>query len=279
MADEVKEEVIETPEEEKEVEEVDKSFDEILETPEEEEEVVEEVEEPEEVVEEEETPIKDVVKEALEEVKKDAEAKADATKERVLEAVGVSDVEKKDAEEAGFKFAWEERGEDRPASWKEQSEETIKLWEHMKTQQDTQLAEDQKKSMEEAEAKNTQINSEWDSQLDYLVEEGIIPSVDSSIQEKLSKGKVLSKEEREDPGLKARAEIFETMYVVAQQREAEQKPPIADAIHIYSRYIAKKDKKPAGHSAPVSGGRKAVVTPEEDMSYEELKKASFEDLI
>ena len=118
-----------------------------------------------------------------------------------------------------------------------------------------------------------------DRQLKPLVEEGIIPSVDSSIQEKLSKGKVLSKEEREDPGLKARAEIFETMYVVAQQREAEQKPPIADAIHIYSRYIAKKDKKPAGHSAPVSGGRKAVVTPEEDMSYEELKKASFEDLI
>jgi hypothetical protein len=197
----------------------------------------------------------------------------------ILKTLGMSKEEKKEVEESGFKFAWEQRGEEAPASWKEQAAETIRLWEFQKQEQDTKLKEEQRQSIASEQARQATINAEWDAQLDYLRQEGLLPKIDPKIATKLKEGKLLTLEERNDPGLKAQVGIFETMYEVAREREAQGLQPIADAVHIYNRYYIPKQKDLPGKKAPVSGGTIPVSGKEEEVPYDELHNKDFFDLI
>lgn len=216
------------------------------------------------------------LEEITEEIKKQTkeEVKAD-----ILKTLGMSKEEKKEVEDSGFKFAWEQRGEEAPASWKEQAAETIRLWEFQKQEQDTKLKEGQRQSMATEQARQATINAEWDAQLDYLRQEGLLPKIDPKIVTKLKEGKLLSLEERNDPGLKAQVGIFETMYEVAREREAQGLQPIADAVHIYSRYFVPKQKDLPGKKAPVSGGTTPISSGEEDINYQDLHNQDFLDLL
>lgn len=287
--------IIETPEEEKEEESVEgKSFDDIIaeeppkepqeETKEEpEEESKEDPKEDDVPQEEEEKPVEPTTEPPevepevpLVEIKDEIVKKTkEEVKEDILKAIGITEEEKQEAEDKGFKFAWEERGEEAPATWRENAEETTRFQTWQKEQQDIVLAEEEKKKLADTQERQTVINAEWDTQLDYLRSEGHLPEIDLKIKTKLKEGKVLSAQERQDTGLQAQVKLFESMFEVAQQREAEGLPPITDAVHIYSRYY-KKDKQPTGtqgKKAPVSGGSTPISQKQEEETYEEIHKA------
>lgn len=217
-----------------------------------------------------EIPLEDVVEEVKNKTREEY-------KEEILKSLNITKEDKKDAEDAGFKFPWEKRGEDRPATWKEQSEGTYEYLKFKEAEEAKIKQESDRKSAEDNEKRLESLNKEWDSQIDYLRKEGHIPDVSPIIKEKLSKGESLSEEDKKDPGIVASAEIFETMYKVSGDREKKGLSPISDVIHIYNRFY--KKNKPAGSTAPVSGGKKPIEVEGEEVPYERLHKSSFEDLV
>jgi len=222
-------------------------------------------------VEEAEIPLEEITAEVVKKTKE--EVKAD-----ILKAIGMTEEEKKAVEELGYKTPWEKRGEDAPKTWPEVIEAAAEYQAFKKEQQEEELSEKQKQEMVAVKERETTINAEWDSQLDYLRSEGLIPQIDEKIQKKLKEGKTLTVQERSDPGLQAQAGIFEAMYNVAQERELMSQSPVVDVVHVFNRYY-KKPTKPAGASAPVSGGNIPISNKEEELPYEKLHGASFEELV
>lgn len=217
----------------------------------------------------------------LEEIIEEVKAKTrEEVKAEILKGLGITAEEKKVAEEKGFKFPWEKRGEDAPATWLEHSEGTLEFQEFRKAEKDKVTIEQQKQELFIAKEREVAVNTEWDAQLDYLRSEGLIPEVAPELQVKIKEGKILTKQEREDPGLKAQSGIFETMYTLSQERELLGQSPLVDIVHVFNRYY-KPTKKPAGAAAPVSGGSTPTAKSEnEDISYGELHAAKgFEDLL
>lgn len=115
-------------------------------------------------------------------------------------------------------------------------------------------------------------NELWDEQLKSLTQAGHIPEVKKEIQEKLAKGEKLEGEDLEDPGIKARKELY-----TAAAENKETNLELA-----YYKYKAPKSTQPPGAAAPVFGSRKAV-TPsgdQEEFSYEEIHNAKgFDELL
>ena len=216
------------------------------------------------------------LEEVVEEVKKQTR---DEVKSEVLKSLGITKEEKKEAEESGFKFAWEARGEDAPASWIENADETLRYQEFKKAEQDKVLKEQERVSLADTEARRATVNAEWDSQLDYLRAEGLIPEIDKKIAQKLKDGKILTAEEKTDAGLKAQGDIFGTMWQIAQEREAQGLQPIADVVHVFNRYYKTKQAPMTGKKAPVSGGSIPISGKEDEVTYDELHSKEFEDLI
>ena len=252
--------------EEEPVKEVEKSEDEKVETPEEEEKPLETTVEPKEP----EVPLEEVV----EEVREDEREKV---KEKILEAIGIGKEEKKLAEETGFKFAWEKRGEDKPASWKENNEETIRLYKASLAQEQADAKKEQERINQLMQVANKEVNEKWNKQIDWLEESGEIPATDPKITQRLREGKVLTKAERNDPGIKAQKEIFDKMYDLDLLSGGK---GTRDAIHVYTRYIkSAKSKKPAGAKAPVSGGRTPLSTGTEEITYDEVHNQDFDQIV
>ena len=251
--------------EEEPVKEVEKSEDEKVETPEEEEKPLETTVEPKEP----EVPLEEVV----EEVREDEREKV---KEKILEAIGIGKEEKKLAEESGFEFAWEKRGEDKPATWKEQSEETLKLYKYQLAEENKTAQVERDKVSKAMSEREKVVNEEWDKQIEWLVESGEIPATDPKITQKLKEGKVLTKADRTDVGLVAQKEIFEKMYEIDQISGGT---GVKDAVHVYTRYIKGTSKKPAGAKAPVSGGRTPLSTGAEEITYDEVHNQDFGQIV
>ena len=229
------------------------------------------VETPKEEPQEPEIPLEEIVEEVKTKTKEE-------TKQEILKALGMTEQEKEVAEEAGYKFPWEARGEEAPKDWKEVIDASLEYQEYKKQELQKEQYEAQRQELAIMQEREAQINTEWDTQLDYLREEGLIPEIAPEIKAKLDEGRVLTKAERTDPGLKAQAEIFEKMYEVSQEREKQGLPPITDVVHIFSRYY--KPTKPAGMNAPVSGGSVPISSGEEDdITYEELRNSDFTDLV
>jgi len=215
----------------------------------------------------------------LEEIVEEVKTKTkEETKQEILKALGMTEQEKEVAEEAGYKFPWEARGEEAPKDWKEVIDASLEYQEYKRQEYQKEQYEAQRQELAIMQEREAQINTEWDTQLEYLREEGLIPEISPEIKAKLDEGKVLTKAERTDPGLKAQADIFEKMYEVSQEREKQGLSPITDVVHIYSRYY--KPTKPAGMDAPVSGGSVPISSNEdEDITYEQLRNSDFTDLV
>jgi len=227
-------------------------------------------EEPKEEEPEEEVPLEEIVEEVKTKTKEE-------TKQEILRALGMTEEEKEEAEKVGYKFPWEQRGEESPKDWKEVIETALEYQAFKKEEEEKALSEQQRQELAIMQEREAQINTEWDSQLEYLREEGLIPEIAPEIQKKIDEGKTLTKMDREDPGLKAQANIFEKMYEVSLEREKQGLPPITDVVHIFSRYY--KPIKQPGAEAPVSGGSVPIQSDEEDITYEQLRNSDFTDLI
>lgn len=232
-----------------------------------------EVETPKKEVEEPEIPLEEIVEEVKAKTKD--EVKAD-----ILKALGMSEEEKEVAEEQGYKFPWEARGEEAPKDWKEVIDASIEYQNFKKEEESKVQVEKQKEELAVIQAREVEINTEWNSQLDYLRSEGLIPQVAPEITKKIEEGKTLTLQEREDAGLKAQAQIFQSMYELSLERDKQGLPPITDVVHIYSRFF-KKTEKPSGADAPVSGGNVPIQSnDDDDIPYDELHGAAdFESLI
>lgn len=231
----------------------------------------------------EETPKKEEVKEPevpLEEIAEEIKQKTkEEVKDEILRALGMTKEEKEVVEEVGYKFPWEKRGEEAPKDWKEVIDASLEYQDFKKAEEDKVRSEVERQQLAIQQEREAAINTEWDSQLAYLREQKLIPEIAPEIQKKITEGKVLTLQEREDPGLKAQAGIFETMYSLSQEREKQGLGPITDVVHIFNRFY-KKPEKPAGAKAPVSGGSIPMQgEEEEDIPYERLARSSFEDLV
>lgn len=141
-------------------------------------------------------------------------------------------------------------------------EAKLKAQNEAKAKQD----EEAKKSSEE---KQKQWNDYWEGQLKSMTDEGKIPAVDDKIQAKLDKKEVLTEQEKQDPGLQARAELF------TKAKEVKD----TNLELVWYKHI--KDKKPVGATAPVLGSHRATTSSNKDeWTWEELHNAkNFQDLI
>ena len=103
----------------------------------------------------EETP-KEELEIPLEEIVAEVKAKTkEETKQEILEALGISKEEKEVAEEQGYKFPWEQRGEEAPKDWKEVVETAIEYQAFKKNEENKVRAEYQRQElavMQEREA-------------------------------------------------------------------------------------------------------------------------------
>lgn len=221
-----------------------------------------------------EVPVEEVAEDIKTEVQEDY-------KKKVLEAIGITSKDEKEAKKEGYQSPWEKRGDEKPATWREALEAGAELAEYKRQVKEKEVQEAKEKSEKETkeaqEAFNAKQNQVWDGQLADLREKGRIPKVDAKVQEKITKNETLTDEDRKDPGLVAQRNLFETMYKVSVERQKEGKAQVNDLIHVYHEYF--QTKKPAGATAPVSGGKPGVSTGKDDMSYEEMHNTPIHKIV
>lgn len=214
--------------------------------------------------------VEDAAQKTREEVKEEV-------KQDVLKSLGMTEEQKVEAEEQGFKFPWEKDGRAKPDTWLEQAEGVQEYLDFKKTKLEEEQAKTQAEQEEVNKKRLEEANATWDEQLDYLREEGFIPAIDPKVADKLKNNKLLTAEDKKDPGLVAQANIFDTMYRLSLDLGKKDKKPITDIIHIYNRFY--KPQKPAGTQAPVSGSRPSLNTGSDDLTYEQLHNMELEDLV
>lgn len=145
--------------------------------------------------------------------------------------------------------------------------------ENQKTQKDAdeQREADEKKAGEDKKKSLEKWNKHWDTQIKTLEKDGIIEEVNEDIQKKLDNKEELTDEEKNDPGLKSREQIF------SKARELKE----TNLELVAYKYI-KGEKKASGRSsAPVIGSNRGGFTPgnKSGYSYEEVHDSSIEDIL
>jgi len=216
--------------------------------------------------------------------KTEVDQKITETKEellgRIRESFGLTTDEEKKMADEGLIPPWEKENRT-PADWKEIAEFGAQLAEFKRKESEAETKKIQDEQKQQADNYNKQLNQTWDMQLDELREAGKLPKVNPAILAKMKEGRVLSEEERKDPGLAAQAELFQTMYVVSRDRASQDKPAITNMKEIfYEYYKPQRRDKVAGEEAPISGGSQAVDTgKEEQIDYKDLHNSDWYDLI
>lgn len=149
---------------------------------------------------------------------------------------------------------------------KKQTLTAVEAQEAKKVAEQAKAAKDEKASEAKTEKKWTE---HWETQLRELVEEKKIPGVSEDIQRKMDKGQTLTAEDRQDPGVVARAEIWE-----AAKENKERNLRL-----VYFEHI--KDKSDVGGDAPVFGSRRAAKPAEEktEYTYEETRDDSIDEIL
>ena len=90
--------------------------------------------------------------------------------------------------------------------------------------------------------------------------------------------KIVDEKDPDDPGLKARFELFKTMKEVNEKRVAAGQQPITSISRIYNNYYKLPTDQPAGADAPVSAGRGVITEEKEEvMPYQKMHNSSFLD--
>lgn len=217
----------------------------------------------------------------LEEVAKEVETQTrDKVKAEILEALGVTEEQKEEAEEAGYQTPWEKRGDKGPKSWDELLEASAELTDFRRELDEKRQQAQQEQQQKRQEEYFEKQNQMWDIQLEELREAGHLPKVDPSIKQKLNKGEQLTSSERRDEGLVAQYNLIKTMNDISIERQRQGKPPVTNLKEVYYEYYDKEGKQnqPAGADAPVSGGS-TPVTQSEGYNYQDIHKSSLEDIM
>lgn len=132
---------------------------------------------------------------------------------------------------------------------------------------DDKKVEADKRTEDQTKEKEAKQSEYWNTQLKQLVEEGHIPAPHEDIQTKLDKNEQLTEKEMEDPGVKARANLW------ARAREAKE----PNLRLVYFEHL--KNEKPAGASAPVIGSRKSVnQAGKEEYTYEDIHNKTTDQI-
>lgn len=168
--------------------------------------------------------------------------------------------------------SWAKRGDKTPKSYEEVGEYgadiAVKRIEAKQAETAKKQEETAKQTKEADEKRTEDQNKYWTGQLKQLVEEGHIPAPAEGIQAKLDKNEQLTQKELEDPGIKARANLW------AKAREAKE----PNLRLVFFEHL--KDTKQAGSDAPVIGSRKSVKQEGEgEYTYEDIHNTPIEDLV
>jgi hypothetical protein len=162
---------------------------------------------------------------------------------------------------------WEIEGRN-PKNWDE-----VATWSaqealaQMKKEQQTVVQreeEETKQNQEQMETAKKQWNDYWNGQLKSLEESGRIPPVPVDIQKKLDSGEGLTDAERENPGVKARLDLF----ILSQETDNHS---LIEVYHEhYKDKVAAKKKQPPGANAPISAGKGTPKVEGDEFYYEDI---------
>lgn len=183
---------------------------------------------------------------------------------KIAESLGLTKEEKVEAKDE-LVPPWEQRGEEKPRSWKEHAEYSADLAQWKRQKDEEQIAKVQEENEKEAVESNKKWNDYWDSELDDLVKTGKIPAIKDP-------------EDNKDEGKQARVKLFAKMQEIGIKRRSEGKPPITSVKLVYYEHY--NDGEPAGAAAPVSFGKKGVSTgkSDDDYTYAEIHSKSIDQL-
>ena len=197
-------------------------------------------------------------------MKETAEEAQKAVLDKIAAGLGLTKEEKEEARKE-LVPPWEQRGENKPKSWKEHAEYSADLAEWKRQQTEAEIAKAQEEQEKEAKETNKKWNDFWDSELKELTESGKIPEVKDP-------------ENPNDPGKQARIKLFAKMQQLGLERQAKGLPPITSVKLIFYEHY--QDEEPAGADAPVSFGKKNVSSDGDgsDYSYEDIHGKSFDQL-
>ena len=175
-------------------------------------------------------------------------------------------------EPAEEKSPWEKEGR-RPRDYKEvadwSKEQTLKEIDVRDAKKKEEADKAVKETKQADKDKEKKWGKYWDEQFKELVEEGKIPGINEDVQRKMDKGQTLTQEEREDPGVRARAEIWD------EARKSKE----SNLRLVYFEHI--KGKEDVGVDAPVFGSRRSSkpVLDKADYTYEQTRDDSVEDIL
>ena len=203
------------------------------------------------------------------------EIKASVKEEVVKDMISKLSVGKTEEQKAEIKKYFADRN---PRDWDEvistAKAETLKAMEERETQkaEQSKLAEAQTKEQEALEEKN--LNSYWDSQFEDLEKRGKLPVLPAEIKDKIAKGQFLSDEDKANPAVKARYDI----YSMAIENGYDD---IKHAFYELYEPTQVTGRRKAQMTAPVSAG-KGSFKPEsqsQDLNYDEIHSLKLEDIL
>lgn len=162
--------------------------------------------------------------------------------------------------------SWEKEG--RNPTYKEALDyvrDSIKKEQDQKEQEkeNKSKAEEEEKTKRQEEYKRS-LNEMWDIQIEELRESGKIPKIEN-------------KDDKNDPGIIAEKELAEA--AIEYNKERDEKHQDWNLKSVYYEVYQNKNKQPAGYDAPVSMGKKSVENGKKELTYDEIHKSSFDDIL
>lgn len=198
----------------------------------------------------------------------DIDAKLARTKDEIIEAV------KPPAPEP----TPEEKAEWKPEKWQDFEELAEKKAQEIYRQQREQEKAEEERIAAEAKAEEERINSAFDNMVNELESDGMLP-------------KVTNPEDPEDPGRKARAELYAyasslgTLDLKAAGTQLKQLHDSGFTFDPKSSKLLRSNPRPAGLDAPVGSSSKATPAPRaagldiRNMSWDELARRAKDDFL
>jgi hypothetical protein len=134
--------------------------------------------------------------------------------------------------------------------------------------EETREAEAKAASEEAQKQTDAAWKSEWDRQYQELETAGKIPPIKNDL-------------DPNDPGVKARADLFKILVDKSKDRQAKGLPALTNLVEIFSLHYVPSTSQPPGADAPIAGAGKSVSSGENEgnFSYSEIHNASVEDVL
>ena len=147
-----------------------------------------------------------------------------------------------------------------------------------------QIEKREKQKEEEALAKAAQekIEKEREEKQRKEYEDQINKQIEDELSDLYTQGKlpaIKNKDDEMDDGVRAKKALFETGVKVNKERMEKGLPPITSLKLIYYEHYKAPNAQPAGADAPVMGNKPSSSTRAEGLSYEQLHKKTWRDII